>query len=248
VIRKTVGLLALVGVACAVGCGEAFVAGPSDASSDAPLHGDGGGDASVDAPADSATDTSAMDVGLDGPSDVDAGPPWSPVCPTDQPKVGADCSPTGAVCEYPTAKLPLQYDISCDVVLECTAGAWTRDTDFNSSTCQLDLPNSSSCPNTYDALIASPGGTCSVDNLRCEYPDHVCVCARSLGGPVELIDAGETWSCNPGTGCPMPRPRLGATCATNNQACTYQSCDFEETCLNGYWNGEEAACATANSP
>ena len=244
-IRKTVGLLALVGVACAVGCGEAFVAGPSDASSDAPVH--GGVDASADAPADTGTDTPAMDVGTDGASNVDAGPPWSPVCPTDQPKVGSDCSPAGVVCEYPALKLPLQYDISCDVVLECTKGAWTRDTDFNTSTCQLDLPNASSCPNTYDALMASPGGTCSDDNLRCEYPDHVCVCSRSLGGPVELIDAGETWSCNPGPDCPMPRPRLGATCPTNNQACTYQSCDFEETCLNGYWNGEEAACATANN-
>src|SRR5580658_9559501 len=61
VIRKTVGLLALIGVACALGCGEAFVAaGPGDGSDDAPLH--GGGDASSDAPADSGTDT-AMDAG-----------------------------------------------------------------------------------------------------------------------------------------------------------------------------------------
>ena len=149
---------------------------------------------------------------------------------------------------YVALSIPRALFISCDVVLACTAGAWTRDTDFSSSACQLDAPNSSSCPNTYVALAASPAGSCSVDNLRCEYPDHVCVCARSLGGPVELVDAGETWSCNPGTGCPMPRPRLGATCAINNQACTYQSCDFEETCLNGYWNGQEAACATAGGP
>jgi hypothetical protein len=244
VIRRTLSVLVLVGVGGGVGCGEAFVAeGPTDGSSDGSRQ--GGGDASLDAPADSGTDTP---VATDGGSDVasDAGPPWSPICPTDQPKVGSTCVAAGAVCEYPIGA-KLEYDVSCDLVLECTKAVWTRDTEFNTTTCELDLPNSSSCPLTYTALTASPDEGCSDDNLRCEYADHVCVCSHPLGGPIEIIDAGETWSCNPGAGCPLPRPRLGATCSTANQVCTYVTCEFQETCLDGSWQGEAAACATAGT-
>jgi hypothetical protein len=243
---KSFGIVAFV----AVGCGEAFVAANGkDAASDHSVDDDALADAGQDANEDA---DAFFDAGLDAdaPSedgDVDAGAPWSPVCPVDRPKVGSTCPKDGVVCEYGVP----QYDIGCAAVLGCTAGRWVTDTAFKSFGCQLDGPNPLKCPVNLQAVMGSiagtTGGKCSDDNLRCEYPKGVCICSAPPGG-VELGDAGLAWSCNPGTGCPMPRPRLGASCAGavgTSKLCTYQSCEFGEECADGYWQGQTVVCMSA---
>jgi hypothetical protein len=102
-------------------------------------------------------------------------------------------------------------------------------------------PHPSSCPATYAAVAAIDGGACDDNGIQCEYPQGVCWCNLGFGGIAEA-DAGPTWTCAPGSGCPMPRPRVGSTC-TGNQNCTYEPCQFAESCTDGYWQGEFEACA-----
>jgi hypothetical protein len=252
VIRKALAIVALAGV----GCGQSFVsAGPSDATSDTPVgSGDAGGDASVDsgrdAIADAGTDGSGgMDVGADAPADSggDAGPPWSPVCPVVHPTGAGACLNVGALCEYARVVYDnkLQYDVGCDLLYKCVAGAWSETSLANEYGCVPDAPNATSCPTSYGAITSATNDKCSDDNLRCEYPEGVCVCSPPMGGPA-LLDAEAIllWSCNPSAGCPMPRPRLGASCSTT-LSCTYQSCEFGESCIDGYWQQGGVACVSA---
>jgi hypothetical protein len=224
----------LVGLAlCGVACGGKFV--------------DGAGDAGPDSPGPSETGTDSpppppSDAGPDAPIPQDSSAPWSPICPVDQPAIGSACSlPSGmdiegTLCEYGK----LQFDPGCDTVLTCNEGHWANAE--SESSCSPDGPNSAQCPATY-ADTMDDGGACSDDNLHCAYPEGVCVCSMGFGGPIE-IDGGSTWSCNPGAGCPVPRPRLGAACTASNQSCQYLSCQFAETCQDGYWQGEFEGCAT----
>ncbi len=226
-VRRVMIALAL----CGVGCGGTVLGGSdggSDAGGDAPHAVEGGGQ---DAP--------AADVGL-----FDTGKPWSPICPENEPTPGEACSipekmDTPALfCEYGK----LQYDVSCDAVYQCQNGKWSKSNPLGPSSCQPDGPNSASCPATYADLQAIPGNACSDDALRCEYSQGVCVCSKGFGGPIE-IDGGTHWYCNPGPSCPMPRPRLGASCSGSSQACQYLTCEFGEACLQGFWQGEIEGCA-----
>ena len=206
----------------------------------------GCGGTALGPPPDGGTDSgSGSDGARDGGPDVtptDTGTPWSPVCPEAEPTVGSPCSISvpkdsqPVVCEYGT----LQYDPSCDAVYQCQDGVWGKSPSFGGS-CQPDGPNSASCPATYADIQAVEAGTCPEAGLRCEYPDAVCLC--TLGFGVEVIDGGTTWSCNPGPGCPMPRPRLGSSCSASNLSCTYETCEFAEECQDGYWQAEFEACA-----
>ena len=217
---------------------------PADTGRDAPA------DTGKDAPADTGKDAPGMDVGVDAPSDTgigsDAGAPWSPVCLEQEPIPGVtSCANEGLLCEDGL----LQYDVGCDLVLECSGGFWVKDSTTASYGCVPDGPNSSECPASYAAITGSVTDSCLVDNLRCQYPEGVCVCSRSLGVvPIMLVDGGvtSTWSCDPGPSCPMPRPRLGATCessAAMSTTCIYQSCEFAEACVDGYWQQEGVLCA-----
>jgi hypothetical protein len=225
-IRRVLIALAL----CEVACGGTILGsstdGGSDAATDSALEG-GGPDA----------------TGPDG-SSVDTGKSWSPVCPENEPVVGSACSipdprdSPGLWCEYGK----IQYDVSCDTAYQCQEGVWTKSNPLPRSTCQPDGPNAPSCPATYGDLQAIPGAACTSDGLRCEYPQGVCSCARSFGGPIEP-DAGTTWFCNPGADCPMPRPRLGASCSGSGQNCQYLTCEFGEACVDGYWEAMLEGCA-----
>jgi len=261
-----VGLLTLAGWGAVAGCGQAFtLATASDASSD----GETTGDATRDAPADVGGDAprdAGVDVMLDALADsrsdaplgkdsahdapsgdtevidtgvVDTGVPWSPVCPVTRPAAGTPCMSDGAECEYGL----LEYDVSCDPVMKCAGGTWSKDVAYADFGCD-DLLNSPMCPLTYEgaAGLGTTGKKCSDKGLRCEYSTKgVCICSPPVNTPVVLVDAGLSWSCNPGLDCPMPRPRLGASCSTT-LSCTYQSCEFGETCLDGYWHGQLLSC------
>jgi hypothetical protein len=217
---------------CGAACGGTLVQGSADGGSDS-----SSGDSSSDAP---GTDGNTDAPVTDGPSD--SGQPWSPVCPEQEPAPGSSCTivtprdSIGVMCEYGK----LQYDVMCDTVLQCQNGAWTS-AFAGTTSCQPDGPNSPSCPATYEDIQEDEGGSCSNAGLRCEYPEGVCTCSMGFGGPV-LLDAGTSWFCNPGAGCPMPRPRLGSSCSTNQQ-CTYLTCEFGESCTGGYWQGELEGCA-----
>jgi hypothetical protein len=213
--------------------------------------GDGGApESSTEASSDAKSDrTAPPDAGPDAPiadGGHDSTVSWSPVCPEEAPTVGSACSlpemmdSPSIVCEYGK----LQYDPSCDTLVQCVSGAWAPVTAVGTG-CQPDGPNPTSCPASYAALKGMEGESCPSNGLRCEYPEAVCVCSRGFGGPVEL-DASLGWYCNPGAGCPLPRPRLGSTCSTNLQ-CTYFTCDFGESCTGGYWQAEFEGCAGAGS-
>ena len=211
----------------AVGCGGTVVGTSLDGGPGS--DGAGGGDGGRDSP------------GTDGPI-ADTGTPWSPVCPEGEPTPGTPCtlSPSKdsapALCEYGQ----LNYDPSCDAVYQCQAGVWSKASSVG-GTCQPDGPNPSSCPATYADIQEDEAGTCAQAGLRCEYAEGVCLC--SAGFAIEIPDGGTTWSCNPGPGCPMPRPRLGSSCTSSNMSCTYLTCDFSESCTDGYWQGQFEACA-----
>jgi len=243
----------------AVGCGQALTAGPGDTdggpdaqtgsegghgdaspSADGSSTGDAGEDARVDATGgDASPDASSRDAETDAAK-------WSPECPATAPIAGAACSIDGLQCEYPRLKYlyQLQYDVACDIVVQCTGGTW-GDVSITPTACNPDSANSTACPAKFDDI--QNGGSCPASDkgLRCEYAAGVCVCAAALGGPVTVLDAGVSWGCDPGSGCPMPRPRLGSACSTG-QTCTYETCAFAESCAkSGVWQGVETACAVS---
>jgi hypothetical protein len=190
--------------------------------------GDGG---QGDAPATHDAPTHA-----DAPVADDASPPWSPVCPTIAPVVGATCANEGVTCEYGL----LQYDVACDTVFQCENGAWSKFDTF--MPCVPDRPNSATCPSTLANV--PQGGACGPTGLSCAYPEGVCSCEMQFGPIIADGGEGATWTCNPGQGCPMPRPRLGSPC-TSNTSCTYESCDYGQSCQGGAWQAEEEGCAKA---
>jgi hypothetical protein len=214
---------------------------------------DGGGDAGLDAGQEAGEDSgreagkdagpeAGKDAGPEGGVDGGDGGGWSTVCPASAPVAGTMCSDSGLQCEYPQAMYgKVEYDISCDEVVECSGGAWTA-ASFGGA-CNPDGANSSECPTSLGAITS--GDTCPDKGLRCEYPKGVCSCAVNFGGVV-VADAGATWTCEPGAGCPMPRPRLGSACgaSTTNPACVYESCSYEQICQNSVWQAELAVCAT----
>jgi hypothetical protein len=218
-------LIAIASAAGGLACGGAVVGGSTD----------GGADTGRDAPPEGGADSPVPEG--------DAGKPWSPVCPDEEPKLGGACSmpqkmDTPAVlCEYGK----LQYDPACDAIYQCEGGTWSKGY-TEGAACQPDGPNSASCPSTYADITGIDGGACEDDNLRCEYPQGVCSCAKGFGGPI-MPDGGTTWFCNPGPGCPMPRPRLGSACSGSSQICGYLTCEFGESCTDGFWQGEFEGCA-----
>jgi hypothetical protein len=228
-IRQVLFALAL----CGVGCGGTVLGASKD----------GGSDAADGSTSDACENCTGEGGTQDAPGPGDTGVPWSPVCPEEEPTAGSPCSipemmdNPSVLCEYGK----LQYDVSCDAVYLCAGdGHWSKNT--TGSSCQPDGPNSPSCPATYADIQADGGGACSVDGLRCEYPDAVCTCSSGFGGPIE-VDGGTSWYCNPGPTCPMPRPRLGAACSGSGQNCTYVTCEFAESCQDGFWHAEFEACA-----
>jgi hypothetical protein len=176
----------------------------------------------------------------DAPLSKDAPTGWSPVCPESAPAAGSACSATeGTTCEYG----PLQYDVACDTVFTCQSSVWTRFPTFGN--CVPDGPNPATCPAAITSIV--PGQACVATGTTCQYSAGVCTCDESLGGPVFVGDGGRspTWDCNPGPGCPMPRPRLGTACSATGTSCTYNTCEFAESCIDGAWQGEQEACAIA---
>jgi hypothetical protein len=199
-----------------VACGGQVVPGGADAEPDVPGRG-GGRDASLDSPAGDA----GADRGTDAPP-----PPWSPVCPHDQPTSGSACTREGLDCEYGK----IQYDVGCDTVLICMDGEWMRDDAYVPFGCVPDGPTAAGCPPSPKDLSTTDAGDCSGDASWCAYPQAVCQCLPGL--------ESSYWGCNPGGSCPMPRPRLGAACSAPGENCTYLGTEYIQICQGGYWQAE----------
>jgi hypothetical protein len=217
-------------VALTVGCGSSFEA--VDGGGDAPASDGKSGETSHDGGVDAAKDTGAGDAGTDAAS-------WSPDCPATVPALKGSCKNEGVQCEYPAPGLSLQYDIACDIVRDCTGGEWADGKILSSSQCHLDGANPASCPATYGAV--KNGGVCLHDGDYCMYSQGVCVCSPGLSA-IMGVDAGDSWSCNPATGCPMPRPRLGSPCMAGGPQCTYEMCEYAQQCQGGVWHGMPEPC------
>jgi hypothetical protein len=152
---------------------------------------------------------------------------WSTVCPDTQPTTGGACG-GDAVCEYGAA----WWDVSCDTVMQCTAGAWAID-DVSSESCFPEPgPNSPACP--PDPTTIRPESGCNTPSI-CYYGQGAfCECQPRS----QSQDAGLGWICGPDPTCPSTRPRLGAPCDADGLTCGYgDESGFEMECQSGAWTG-----------
>ncbi len=208
------------------GAREASADASHEASSDA-----GGKDAVAEdgGPSVGGGDGGASDGVVDGPADS----PAARSCPMVKPALLSKCSAPGLQCEYPSTDAGIQNDIGCSTIVQCDGSLW-KHAGF-SLTCQLDSDNPALCPGP-----GSTGGICS-KSMLCNYPTKICYCtSASGGGPV--TDGGSLeWVCEPGPGCPMPRPALGSKCS-GTPTCSYAPCLYNEVCLGGLWQASGVVC------
>ncbi|HEY6463233.1 MAG TPA: hypothetical protein VIY73_23860 [Polyangiaceae bacterium] len=224
-----------------VGCGGAFA--PRDSSGDA---GDdaSGQDAAPSGDAgplpDASPDASPLPDGGGVDASDDASPPWSNVCPASLPAIGSACTHENVECEYGSA----WWSVSCDSVVRCSGGAWTKDLPSFEPCRPEPGPNSASCPPTYAQV--PQGASCDATGLSCVYGQGLCSCEVPLGGPIQVDGGSASWDCVPGNGCPFPRPRLGSACSVpSGTSCTYEECSYGQSCEGGAWVSEEEGCAAA---
>lgn len=175
-------------------------------------------------------DTGTVEGGTGDSSNPTDGGPWSPICPATVPADNSSCEPSqeNIVCEYGNA----WWAVACDQVFVCGNGHWTPQRVSNESCFPEPGPNSPSCPASPADVMS--GQACPSNNLLCLYAHGAyCACtAVSASNP----DAGVSWKCGPGAGCPVNRPPLGAGCSVEAQSCVYNDdTSLIETCTNGVW-------------
>ncbi len=196
--------------------------------------GDGG--ASDSGSSDGSTSDSA-------PSDAgsgDSSPPLVHGCPTAEPDVGSACIDETLQCEYGDS----WWSVSCDPVVQCMNGQWQSFTPSYEPCRGAPGPNPASCP--AKASDVPQGGVCSPTDTNCYYPTELCQCLLPEG-PIELDASVGNWTCLPGDGCPYPRPPLGSACSGSSAglSCTYEACSYGQSCVDGAWQGQPEACASA---
>jgi hypothetical protein len=156
--------------------------------------------------------------------------PSGPFCPAKPPGAGSSCAPVGLQCEYGTDPSP-----DCNTIMQCGASGWV-----NLTTGTVCPPPGTQCPSSYASVPDHQ--KCTPDLLTCPYAEGVCICTSSLGGPVSLYPM---WDCFPAqSGCPSPRPHLGAPCSPSGQECNYGACSggIDLICKDGYWQEQQLAC------
>lgn len=146
--------------------------------------------------------------------------------------VGAGCTDESLECEYGSA----WWSIACDQVLQCKGGEWT--TEQLAGTCTpAPGPNAATCP--AEPGLVEAGSSCPTANLTCFYGEGAnCACEIPV---FSLPDAGPSWICEPGPGCPSTMPRLGAPCA-GSSTCTYVDCSYGTQCIGGVWQSYVIGC------
>ncbi len=219
---RRAGLIALLLVVC--GCG-----GTVDGAADA-----GSGSPQAEAGLDSPQSSDAYDAGA---SDAWGVPPdgaaWSLVCPESPPALGSTCSQSTSIqCEYGDA----WWNAACDTVVVCAGGHWSKLPMIAGCT-SAPTPNSLACPSDP---VSAAGAACSSAGTGCYYDLGAnCYCTT---GPFAPPDASAKWICVPGSGCPLTRPRLGASCNSTSAECVYNGCVSSEACVNGAWAAMTFGC------
>jgi hypothetical protein len=191
----------------------------SDSAADAgrPVEG-----AAEDAPTDSSP---VVDAG-EGSEAGDAGASSS--CPASPPPYGEACSPSGLECEYGDA-----VQLLCNTVATCTATGWQVMAGVQAA-CTPPSADGGTCPATFAQVPADQ--PCVPFLLTCAYPNGICYCTIDhTGSPL-------IWTCFPTTGCPYPRPRLGAPCTTEMLQCDYSTCGASVRCTGGLWQQGNGGC------
>ncbi len=161
-------------------------------------------------------------------------------CPANLPGDGAACASEGIECEYGANAQP-----NCNTVAVCTNNAWHVRSPAPGG-CVLPPPKS--CPKSFKDVPVGQGCFSSYPSV-CSYPEGTCGCEVSSGGPFPADASGAArWFCDaPKTGCPMPRPRLGASCTPDGLQCDYSPCALPTgtsvVCKTGTWHEQMFACA-----
>lgn len=169
----------------------------------------------------------------------------APGCPTGVPANGSACSEKmGFSCEYGA-----DPDVHCDTLATCQSGHWSV-TPPTASGSACETTNPPACP--ADFASVKPLTECSPLGLSCLYSEARCTCdpAPCLGACRVGPDGGApppVWICDlpaDGSGCPIPRPRIGDACSQPSQLCDYGACTggVAMQCTNGAWQETFAAC------
>lgn len=167
---------------------------------------------------------SSSDAG-DGPASS-----WSPFCPESAPALGSRCPS-----DLPATMLgDLECEYGCGDVLVCAEGTWSGAPGH--WFCQAG-PNPTVCPSAIASI--APGGACTEVGATCAYATGICQC-NAPSDPTP--DGGVSWWCGPGSGCPMPRPRIGSGCSTVALTCAYEECGTAQECQGGVWRTAPGAC------
>jgi hypothetical protein len=229
-----VGLWALATtlVACGGSTGSPLGAPDSGAvTEDAAATLDAGGGAGTDGGAVADGSTTLPDGAT---QDAAVGPG---ACPAALPAIGGACTGT-LECEYGSAP-----DVSCDTVVECSAGSWAAKSSPSGASCQA-APNPAACPSSYATLVTQT--SCTPEGTACDYPEANCTCATQC----QMVGSMTLFWCCPDApssvpGCPTIRPRIGSACATPEATCDYGGCSGNVTLQcssDGTWQPIMTAC------
>jgi hypothetical protein len=143
-------------------------------------------------------------------------------CPATRPADGSACSAGQLACEYGADPA-----LECDAVVTCAGGTWTTtQSPFMGGFCTTT--SGPACP--ASAADVPQGTACGAAFFECVYTDARCECACPAGNPggscaTDASGGPPTWQCDTSSDtspdCPATRPRLGASCSQEKEACSY---------------------------
>jgi hypothetical protein len=144
------------------------------------------------------------------------------------PPIGGNpCPEVGLQCEYGTNPNP-----ACNDIETCESNGWSYPTPGPA------CPQGT-CPALYSEV--SQGADCSPQGLDCSYAQGQCNCDQEP----ESANQNPVWLCStPASGCPNPRPRIGAPCSQSSLYCDYGACTggIALQCTDGTWQEGATAC------
>jgi hypothetical protein len=166
-----------------------------------------------------------------------------PVCPLDEPQLGAACDAGGLTCTYGESA-----SAYCRREYVCEDQSWV--------VCEHRRLSCLSQPEGFCPTEPENGATCTAGEsdllfVPCEYAGGItCHC---IGNPVGVAGVQGEWECYgpPRNGsCPELLPNIGEGCANTGQYCSYgiveQGCYAPYAnvyCYQGAWEEAETSCS-----
>ncbi len=207
--------------------------------------------------------TSTPTDGADASTSPEAGPGANaPGCPATEPAQDSACTKDGLLCEYGA-----DFDPLCNSVIVCSGTRWARPITYGGAQkCPSQLPtippNPADCPASRASVppgACSSASTCQYDGATCtcgvhcsNYPIRQPDCAPDAGVKVGCCDTSKVeWACFEGPlYCATPRPRVGAPCTKEGEACAVSPpSECGQTtlaCRGGVWSLPNATCAASS--